>query len=216
MNTKESDGKDKVLYITHGMELLAWLFIVLIVVAISTLAFVYNQRKDSNTYKIFLPDVDGLIVGSPVRILGIQVGYVTTIEPVKDEVFVKFIITNKDIVLPQGTQATVEFSGMAGSKSLELYPPKEGDYIDSQTPLLMVTPPKRLHDAAGLLREMFNQLGNIIHTVSSFTGEMHKIDIPSGAKTGSIKDFFNYSDSVTDRSIIRMETLRKELEKYGK
>ena len=65
-----------------------------------------------------MPDVDGLIVGSPVRMMGIEVGHVTKIKPIKDEVFVRFIITEKDLKIPQGTVATVEFSGMAGSKSL--------------------------------------------------------------------------------------------------
>ena len=89
-----------------------------------------------------MPDVDGLIVGSPVRAMGIEVGHVTKIKPVKDEVFIKFIITDKDVKLPQGTVVTVEFRGMAGSKSLELYLPDETTYLDSSVPLLRVASPK--------------------------------------------------------------------------
>ena len=50
---------------------------------------------------------------------------------------------------------------MAGSKSLELYLPDENTYIDKDVPLINVLPPKRLHDAAGLLNEMLKKVNPI-------------------------------------------------------
>ena len=66
------DKKDNIFYITHSGELLIWLVIILIVVAVSTITYVSNTQKD-NDYNIFMSDVDGLIVGSPVRMMGIEV-----------------------------------------------------------------------------------------------------------------------------------------------
>lgn len=74
---------------------------------------------------MFLPDVDGLIVGSPVKFMGVQVGYVDRIKILSNDVYVKVIITDKEVILPKGSVATVEFNGMGGSKSLEVYPPTE-------------------------------------------------------------------------------------------
>ena len=110
-----------------------------------------------------MSDVDGLIVGSPVRMMGIEVGHITKIKPTNEEVFVKFILTDKNMQLPQGTIATVEFSGMAGSKSLELYLPNQSTYINTDVPILEVDPPKRLHDAMGLLNEMFDKINESYH-----------------------------------------------------
>ena len=137
--------KERVFFISHSGELLIWLIVVFIIVAIINTTKMYIESNDENDYQVFLQDVDGLIVGSPVRMMGIEVGHVTKIKPVKDEVYVKFVITTPDVYIPQGTRITVEFSGMAGSKSLELYLPQEGDYIDKTTPLITVMPPKRLH-----------------------------------------------------------------------
>ena len=121
------------LYITHSGELLLWLVVVFFIVAVSTIIYL-NGVKKANDYTIFMQDVDGLIVGSPVRMMGIEVGHVTKIKPTNEEVYIKFIITDKNITIPQGTIATVEFSGMAGSKSLELYLPDKLTYIDKNTP----------------------------------------------------------------------------------
>ena len=98
--------------------------------------------------------------------MGIEVGHITKIKPTNEEVYVKFIIPDKSIAIPQGTVATVEFSGMAGSKSLELYLPEKQTYINNDVPILAVNPPKRLHDAMGLLNEMFDKINAIIFTLS--------------------------------------------------
>lgn len=208
----KEEKENRVFYINHSGELLIWLLILLVPVVIS---FVNNlSHLDSEyEYKIFMPDVDGLIVGSPVRAMGIEIGHVTKIEPMKDEVFVKFIITDKSVKLPQGTAATVEFSGMAGSKSLELYLPDKDTYVDSSVPTLTVQSPKRLSDAAGLLNEMFKKIGNIIAVTSQFGKKLEDIDFPTGnAKSGSSEEFLQYVDEVIDEQQKRVDDLGRKLD----
>ena len=84
-----SDGnnnKDKVFYITHKGELLFWLVIVLFFSAGFCLNHIKKARNADNYYSIFLPDVDGLIVGSPVRVMGIEIGHVVKINPIGGKV----------------------------------------------------------------------------------------------------------------------------------
>lgn len=210
-----NDKEKKVFYITHSGEFLFWLVIILIFVSVSSLGFIFKEKHNENDYQIFLQDVDGLIVGSPVRIMGIEVGHVTKIKPTKDEVYVKFIITNPDVYVPQGTSVTVEFSGMAGSKSLELYPPEKGDYIDSSTPLMTINPPKRLHDALGLLNDMFKKLGSIIYSTSHFGSELQSKELtPSQFMkgNGNMKEFLDYSDKFLDDSNKKATDIRNSVE----
>ena len=188
--------ENNTIYITHSGELLFWLVIILVITAFSTFNYI-NKIKTDNNYNIYLPDVDGLIVGSPVRMMGIEVGHITKIKPTNEEVYVKFIIPDKSIVIPQGTVATVEFSGMAGSKSLELYLPEKQTYINNDVPILAVNPPKRLHDAMGLLNEMFDKINAIIFTSSSFGQKVKQINLPSG-NTQDIGSFVNYADKMVD------------------
>lgn len=209
-----SDNKDKnVFYINHSGELLFWLIIILCFVIFGFFSHLYENKKE-NVYNIFMPDVNGLIVGSPVRTMGIEIGHVTKIKPVKGEVFVRFVITDDAVKkLPQGTVATVEFSGMAGSRSLELYLPDKDTYIDSSVPLLAVSAPKRLSDAAGLLKEMFKHIQAIITISSQFNKNVGEIDFPNaGGKSVDVKEFLKYSDNIIDIQQKRAEDFGRKLE----
>lgn len=216
---RENDKKKNVFYITHSGEFLIWLIIILFFVALSSLGLIFKEKHDENDYQVFLQDVDGLIVGSSVRMMGIEVGHVTKIKPTKDEVYVNFVLTNPDVYIPQGTAVTVEFSGMAGSKSLELYLPQKGDYIDASTPLITVQPPKRLHDAMALLNDMFKKLGSIIYTTSSFGTKLQEEDlIPTQfVESGSnMSDFLDYSNKFLDDSNKKATDMRNSLEELKK
>lgn len=205
-NTKKEKNT---IYITHSGELLIWLIIILVIIAFSTFSYMHKVKSD-NTFNIYMPDVDGLIVGSPVRMMGIEVGHIIKIRPTNDEVFVKFIITDDTIQLPQGTIATVEFSGMAGSKSLELYLPDKQTYINKDVPILAVNPPKRLHDAMGLLNEMFDKLNAIFYTSSSFGNKVKDIELPttSGQDAGA---FLNFADKMVNDANKKATDLGKKL-----
>ena len=206
--SKDNNEKNTV-YITHSGELLFWLVVILIITAFSTFHYMSRIKTDNN-YNIYLPDVDGLIVGSPVRMMGIEVGHITKIKPTNEEVFVKFIIPDKSIVIPQGTVATVEFSGMAGSKSLELYLPDKQTFINKDVPILAVNPPKRLHDAMGLLNEMFDKINAIIYTSSSFGQKVKNIDLPT-TENQDANAFVNYADKMLDDANKRAVDLENKL-----
>lgn len=199
MSDDKENRENRVFYVNHSGELLVWLLILLFVAIIFSLTN-FKKAHSDNIYNIFMPDVDGLIVGSPVRTMGIEVGHIINIKPVKDELFVKFIITDESVKLPQGTKATVEFSGMAGSKSLELYLPDKKTYIDSTVPILTVNSPKRLSDATGLLNEMFKKVGNIIAVSSRFGSKLSEIDFPdSGNVNNNPSEFLKFADEFIDK-----------------
>ena len=124
-------------------EFLVWVLVLFGALFVG--AYLYSVHiKKNYTYYAFFNDVDGLIKGSPVKMLGYQIGYVSDISLINnDDVFVTFVITEKDITMPDSMVATVEFTGMGGSKSLELYMPKEGSLAKNY---ISTTEPKRLQD----------------------------------------------------------------------
>jgi hypothetical protein len=151
------------------IELFVWL-LVLFLVSSGIMFAKYNYKKTFDTYQIFLPDVDGLIVGSPVKFMGIQIGYVNQLNITGEDIYVNFIITDTDVEIPHGAKATVEFSGLGGSKSLELYPPTAAD--KESTMFIVPQPPKRIHDSLGLLNDMFETTVQIAYDVSHFMEKM--------------------------------------------
>lgn len=192
------------------LEILIWLLI-LSVVLLGVKHYRYEKHKELKHYQIFMPDVDGLISGSPVRMMGVQIGYVETVKIVGDEVYVKFVLTNNDVTLPKGIIATVEFSGMAGSKSLEIYPPDSTSLAANK--LITVQSPKRLNDALGLLCDMFNQLGAMMQKSSHFSEEIMKyIPEPHAAleqeRTNSLKQINEYLEDLSRKKIEILDKIK--------
>lgn len=150
----------------------------LIIIALCVFGIRYHHHKSLKQYKsyqIFMNDVDGLIVGSPVRFLGIQIGHVTKIQIVSSDVYsdiyVKFIITQKDLTLPTGAIATVEGSGLGGSKSLEIYPPKDG----KQDKIIVAKDSTRLNKVMSLFNTIFKDIEEIFTNLAHTGNELSTI-----------------------------------------
>ena len=185
-----------------NIRVYAWIeFVVwLIIVAILVLGIRYNhykKQKNLKNYQIFMEDVDGLIVGSPVKFLGVQIGYVKKIQILSTDVYIKFIITQKDLVLPTGSIATVEASGLGGSKALEIYPPDKNNPTDK---IITVKEPTRLNKVMGLFDNIFKELDAIITSLSNAASEF---DIPQNET--NIKNM-----------VIPIEENEKQLDKIDK
>lgn len=155
------------------IEFVIWLIIIAAVV-LGFRYHNYHKQKDFKNYQIFMQDVDGLIVGSPVRFLGVQVGHVKKIQMLSTDVYVKFVITQKDLVLPIGAIATIEASGLGGSKAIEIYPPDKNNPTDK---IIAVKETTRLSKVIGLFDGLFKELDAIIVTISSTARQFEK-EIP--------------------------------------
>ncbi len=204
-------------------ELFIWLLILFLVSGGIMLAK-YNYKRQFNTYQIFLPDVDGLISGSPVRFMGINVGYVSQIDIVGEDVYVKFRLTEKGVQIPQGSIATVEFSGLGGSKSLEIYPPKNQNQIISDK-FIIPQSPKRIHDSLGVLMDMFDNMAEIAYRVSSFMDKVGLINDKAAVENNredqivaqkildNSNDWIDRAKKVCDNFNKKLKTLKEK--KYG-
>ena len=191
----------------------------MIIVAVCVLGLRYHnyqKQKDFKNYQIFIEDVDGLIVGSPVRFLGVQIGYVKKIQILSTEVYVKFVLTQEGLELPIGSVATVEASGLGGSKSLEIYPPNQDIPTDK---LISVKEPTRLNKVIGLFDSIFRELDAIIvtihHTAEQFDSKKGGVDVPKNIVTPAdgIKDFESINkqlDGVIEQEHKFMKMFKKE------
>ena len=145
------------------MEFVIWL-IILAVLIFGVKIHNKNYHKKFKNYQIFISDADGLIVGSPVRYSGVQIGYVTKIQIISSNVYIRFVVTEKDFDLPEGVTATVEGSGLAGSKAIEIYPPELNNPSDK---LINTKDPVRLSQVMSLFKNIFKELDAIITSISA-------------------------------------------------
>lgn len=176
------------------IEFIIWFFILCLVVS-GVRIYRYNKVKELVTYQLFMPDVDGIIVGSPVKFMGVQVGYVDKIKIISDNVYLKIVITDKNVTLPKGSIATVEFYGMGGAKSLEVYPPTEESLASNK--LVVIQSPKRLHDSLSLLNTMFDKIDSIMGRMSFFANEVDINEVDKGIE--GIQNNMNMLDKMIKR-----------------
>ena len=121
------------------IEALIWL---LAIISLIIGCFLYNhiKLKEKHSYHVFFNDTNGIRNGSPVKIMGNEIGYVSNVNVINNnEVFISFVVTEPNISIPAGTFANIESTGLVGSRSLELYPPtketqKSEDLIIPQNP----------------------------------------------------------------------------------
>ena len=215
---KKNDRKSRTTKL-RLIELAVWLIILFIIGCIISVSINY-YHETYESHNLYMPDVDGLIVGSPVNMMGVSIGHITKIKIIKDdEIKVRFKVLNRKIHIPKGTIATVDFSGLGGSKSLVLYPPDSNreippERLTNNTDFIMVERPRRLRDSYALLFEMYNTFMNIIYTISDFSKNVRYIESPKDmSKKPDLTTFTNFYDSFLDTSTNNLRKLRTELEK---
>ena len=181
-------------------EIIVWT--ILLSIIFSGIIFTYSKIfVEPNIYNIDFKDIDGITKGSPVRFMGINVGYVRKLKSKNKHIQVQIIITQKDMKIPNGTVARVEFYGLGGSKSIELMPPDgscdvgivTGDTIRindvAQVATGFVDIMEQIEkyikglDKAGM-EKFFNQIKNVN---SNMTQKIEKIKTEQNQMTKSIK-----------------------------
>ena len=142
-------------------EFFAWVLIILFIFGIF---FVTNKilNKSNRTYYLFSNDVDGLIVGSPVKLMGVQIGHVSSLKSADEKIYVEFCVTKKEKI-PTGSYASVEFSGLGGSKSLEIYPPETKPTKRSKILYL-----KKNYRISSLYENQINLSNNLLKASANF------------------------------------------------
>ena len=81
-----------------------------------------NSRKQ--VIKLYFKDANELTKGSMVRMMGTEVGYVDDIKIRNDHVDVTVKTFANALHVPSGSHFTIDFTGLVGSKSIEIIPPR--------------------------------------------------------------------------------------------
>lgn len=202
------------------IEIGVW-FLIFIFVANFILLVISKNNNQYNSYQIFMPDIYGVIVGSPVNMMGVPIGYVNKVKIIDNEVFVRFTLNKKDLKLPKGCVITVEFNGLGGSKSLEIYPPNEESKTRDE--YLIVEEPKRLGKVVGLVDEMFDKISSITYRLSycakevtTVSEEIKKEKGENKQKTNDKKNFLkilNETNKELDEKTNTLENLNNKIKR---
>lgn len=92
---------------------------------------------EMSSYNARFNDIDGISIGSDVKLAGYKVGTVNAIKVIPEsyDVRVDFEVT-KDIKLPKDTTVAVRTSGLFGGKFLAILPGAEEEFLSSGDELI--------------------------------------------------------------------------------
>ena len=187
-------------------EIIVWTIILSIIFC--GIIFTYSKLfVEPNVYNIDFKDIDGITKGSPVRFMGINVGYVRKLKSKNKHIQVQIIITQKDMKIPNGTVARVEFYGLGGSKSIELMPP------DGSCDVGIVTGDTiRINDVAqeaiGLV-EIMEQIEKYIKGLDK-AGMEKFLDGIKNTNDNKIKEIGNEIQNINKNMTNKIENLKNE------
>ncbi len=97
---------------------------VILVVAITVVATPWWDRLRDNTFTAYFANTNGLYTGDEVRILGVAVGTVESIEPQPDAAKVTFTV-DRQYPVPADVQAAILSPSLVSARALQLVPAYE-------------------------------------------------------------------------------------------
>ncbi|MGM9994719.1 MAG: MlaD family protein [Candidatus Avigastranaerophilus sp.] len=203
--------KKKYIIIT---ELIIWLLIL----SGGFYFFLYKTTLKDNTnnsYYLFFDDAGGLVKGSPVRLMGMNIGYVRDVKIFENKVFVSFLVTKENVKVPNRATATIEFYGLGGSTSLELSQKTSADEENEDT----ITPSDtyRIQDywsgatlSANVMIDIYGSIGRTIHSTNILN---HKDWIKQSAV---IKDFATLTNQINEEESVIIHKMSELTKEYSK
>ena len=212
-------------YLSLIIEAILW-FILIFLLVMGTFLYKHIKLKEQHSYHIFFKDTNGIRNGSPVKIMGNEIGYVSNVKVINnDEIFISFVLTNPKISIPAGTTATIESTGLVGSRSLELYPPetKPINHDELVTPVNPGRVQNAFENSSRIAQILYNASCNInksldINQIPSIRQLVHKSYKQSSEISPQIDKINKQQTDLTEfiKNNENIKNLNKNMENFAK
>lgn len=110
---------------TRLRPLISWGVPILLLAVVAVVSFTVAPWRSADEYAAEFTSSRGLYVGDDVRIMGVEVGRVTKIEPRGDRVLVRFDV-DSDRRIPADAQAAIVAPTLVSARFVQLTPPHTG------------------------------------------------------------------------------------------
>lgn len=197
-------------------ELIVWL---LIFAGVFYFFLYETTLKDNtnNSYYLFFDDACGLVKGSPVRLMGVNIGYVRDVRIFDNKVFVSFLVTKENTNVPNKATATIEFYGLGGSTSLELSQKTSKETDGTGTESIIPSKTYRIQDywdgaqlSANVMIDIYGSIGRTIHSTDILN---HKDWIKQSAL---LKELSLRTNKTNEDQIVIIHKLSEMTKDYSK
>ncbi|MCX4274398.1 MAG: MlaD family protein [Candidatus Gastranaerophilales bacterium] len=170
----------------------------------------YNTYVKPNLYTIRFHDIDSIIKGSPVRLMGIIVGHVRNLTRENDIILCEIVVTKPNTKIPDGAVARVEYNGLGGSKSIEISPPKTND---SDIKGIVATDALRISD----FMDVFQDVREVLVCIKEFVnGLSPKATVDTLRAISEAPDFTVDANKTLDKMTAKQKENTVKIRHFGK
>ncbi|MFZ2510446.1 MAG: MCE family protein [Gordonia sp. (in: high G+C Gram-positive bacteria)] len=107
--------------LTFTQRVIALIAVVLVAALIAMLGWFVYQKATTRTVTAYFPSVNGVYPGDPVKVVGVRIGKVATIEPRQGDVRVVMRI-DSDVPIPTDARAVIVAQSLVSGRFIQLTP----------------------------------------------------------------------------------------------
>lgn len=161
-------------------------------------------------YKTYFDDTGGLDVKAPVKIAGVDVGWVESIELMEDGKAEIRMRVSKNVRLAKNAYAVISQEGLIGTKMLELEPgdPSTGTLVPGSTLAMPGKSPATVGELLDQFKDIASSIQDIAYSVKNvFASSQGEADMKS-----ALKGLSSAATKMSDFSVVLERTMRKNEE----
>lgn len=160
--------------VTDGM---LWVSLLMITGIIIYITIIYPQQAKQQTIALAFRNANEISRGAQVKMMGSEIGYVDSIRIRHDRVNIIIKTNPGGITVPPGSTFTINFTGLAGAKSIEVIPPdKETSGRENPQGHYFIEEPIRLKDAMKYQTDLAEGLKKGAENFADFFGKKQPIE----------------------------------------
>ncbi|GAA3955531.1 MCE family protein [Gordonia caeni] len=153
---------DRVSRLSFTQRVIAAIAIVVVIGLVAMLVWFGVQKATTRTITAYFPSVTGLYEGDPVKVIGVKVGSVDTIEPRNRDVRVVLRV-DKDVPIPADARAVIVAQSLVSGRFVQLTPSYSAGpqmtAANTDIPMDRTAVPMEWDDVKNQLNELSDVLG---------------------------------------------------------
>ncbi|MEB3287716.1 MAG: MCE family protein [Vampirovibrionales bacterium] len=176
-NSKGLHNLDPPKWLGLGSDVVLWLLLLSLAAGLIYLFVLRPRQAAQQTVTLSFQDSNEVSPGALVRMMGTTIGYVERIDLMRHRVKVIVKTNPGGVTIPRGSTFTINFTGLVGSKNIEVIPPfspttgrenRQGDFF--------VEEPIRLQEAQQSQIEVAKALEKGAENFSDFFGKQQPVE----------------------------------------
>lgn len=198
-----------------------WFFLAFLLAYGVYLFAIAIPAKRGQTIILHFRDANEISKGSPVRMMGTEIGFVDDVHIRRDHVDIKVQTNPGTLRIPSGSTFTILFTGLAGAKSIEVDLPKTPQPVGKDGPLYLVEEPIRMKDTLNASIDVIQALQKGAENIADFFGkrkpveelqfnirQAHQMSAIAGRNTSALNmAIIHLQQDITDNTLEAIDTL---------